>query len=120
MRIPICESLRVARRIVGMIRFSPRTARECVVKAWSNGREQGFHISRLTWDNDSVCVWAVNVAQARSSDSIIVLYGNGNDFDGQTNQMSEEIWEKQKKYFLCNEEAKAAKFITRYLGTGKV
>ena len=116
MRIKECPSLKVARRVVGLIQLPPKIAKECSVSSWSNCREQGLHVERYGGLHGR----AVNVAEARSSDSIFVCYGDSAEFDNQTHQESEAVYKTQSKYFAYNSVWAAAEWIAEYLKTGKV
>jgi len=118
MRIKECPSLKVARRVVGLIQLPARIARECSVSSWSNCKEQGLHITRYALDTGFNR--AVNVAEARSSDSIFICYGDSAEFDNQTHQESEAVYKTQSKYFAYNSVWAAAEWIAEYLKTGKV
>jgi len=80
-----------------------------VVSAWSNCREQGYHL-RVMGNIPDLCI---NFAQQRNSNNILVIVGTNSDFDSQTNQPSDELWERAgaTKYFQFYEREKAAIFI---------
>ena len=120
MKIPEHYSLKVARQVVNKIDLPKEIAKDCWVESWSNGREQGLHISRFMSGKNGETDRAINVAQQRWEDNIMVCWGKHSDFDYQTNQESDEVWNHQDKHFKYNEQDKAAKFIARYLSTGKV
>ena len=80
---------------------------EVYVQAWANGREQGYYISYYCGCGDGG--YGVCFAQQRNSDSIVVVWGPVDEFDLQTNQPSEHIWEERRKYF--DEDDEAAVFI---------
>ena len=117
MKIKECPSLRLARQVVNLIQLPSRIAKECSIESWSNCREQGLHVSRYGGVN---LRRAVNVSEARSSDQIFVCYGDSREFNHQTHQESEAIWQHQKKYFDRDARFEAAKWIAGYLETGKV
>ena len=112
-KIDVHPSLVVARKIVLAIeKILPKDiAKTLTLKSWSNGREQGLCLrSHAVGVLDTAS--AIVFAEARSSDSIIIVHGNAFiDFDPQTNQPNEETWEKNRKYFKCGEYSKAAKYI---------
>lgn len=85
---------------------------EIVVQAWSNGREQGYHLSHRIIGNRSYNVFGINFAQQRNSDSILVIYGSIKDFDIQTNHPYETIWKDRKEF---SNDADAANFIIETL-----
>lgn len=83
---------------------------EVVISAFSNGREQGYHLYlRLEGGVDTN---ALSFAQYRTSDDVVVYYGNGNDFDITTNHPTD--WDK-KKFFRYNELDKCVAFIADQL-----
>lgn len=86
---------------------------EIVVQAWSNGREQGYHLSHRIIGNRSYNVFGINFAQQRNSDNIVVVHGSIKDFDIQTNHPSETIWENNRKEF--SNYSDAAEFIIETL-----
>ena len=83
---------------------------EVVVSAFSNGREQGYHL--LLYRDNIRNSNAVSFAQQRTSDDIVVYYGNENDFDITTNHPVD--WDK-KKFFRYNELDKCVAFIADQL-----
>jgi len=122
MRIPVHHSLKVARSVVNKIQVSSKLAHQCSVMSWSNCRAQGLHIMRFSFQKKgepwlSPCV---NIAQSRRSDDILVCYGDSKEFDNQTHQESEHVYRNQSKHFRYDEEDKAAKWIAKYLETGKI
>ena len=111
-KIPIADSLVVARKVVRALeKIIPKElAKDCRVESWSNCREQGLCIKR--WSRDGGFDRRVVVAEARSSDSILVVTGTYCDFDMQTNQPSDEAWHN-RQYFDCGEYELAAKYILK-------
>lgn len=105
-----CESLQVADTVLSALAIIHGEQRENYinVECWANCREQGYHITNLDTDK------AVNVGQCRRSDEIIVGFGKSGDFDNQTNQWSEEVY-NTKKYFKYDEAYNAAEFIHDWL-----
>jgi hypothetical protein len=79
------------------------------IEAWANGREQGYCIKAIA-EADGTDV-AICFAQARSSDSLVVIAGSDREFNGQTNQPSETVWEKNRRHFDDNK--KAAEYIAQ-------
>ena len=73
------------------------------VDCWSNGREQGFHLSRYSHSLEPSL--SLVFAQQRNSDMVLVVAGTSRDFDVTTNQPSDEIWETGRKEFNHDEEA---------------
>lgn len=79
------------------------------IEAWANCREQGYCIKVYSkeWDNNI----AICFAQYRSSDSTVVVSGPAREFNNQTNQPSERVWEKNNRHFKVDEDKKAAEYI---------
>ena len=77
------------------------------ISSWSHGREQGFcvvYYNRII--NKSACI-----AECRSSDEILVIVDNSEQFDIQTNQPSESAYENHRAFFRCGNFKEAAKHI---------
>jgi len=89
-------------------------SKDVQITTYSNCREQGLHIiywpENSRWDNRK----AVSVAENRSSDDIVVLYGKQDDFDDNGVMKSEELWETNRKFFAYKDFEGAANFITKY------
>lgn len=87
------------------------------LSVWSNGREQGFYLTRRegTPDGWPALVWA----QYRTSDSIVVIFGDHQEFDITTHMPSEKLWGGESKghmkFFHSDKDHEAAKFIVDYL-----
>ena len=110
MKIPVHYSLKVARAVVAKIDLPKEVAKNCTVESWSNCREQGLCIKK--YDDSSK---AVLIAQQRSSDEILLVCGILRDFDFQTNQPSEELWNIGRVHFDPKDVKKAAKHIEKFL-----
>jgi len=109
MKIPICSSLKVARKVVSKIDLPKEIARNCILESWSNGREQGLCIQNANGHPES---WQkILIAEQRNSDDILVVFGPCIDFDITTNHPSDEVW-KGRMNFRYDEFDKAAQFIT--------
>ena len=120
MKIPVHYSLKVARNVVSKIDLPKEIARGCWVESWSNGREQGLYISRLTIPSNSgkkIVSQGIVIAQQRSSDDILVVCGDAQYFDVQTHQPSDKLWEKEgaRFHFHYKDVEKAAKHIEKFL-----
>lgn len=87
------------------------------LRNWSNGREQGFFLSRQEGAPEEwpALVWG----QYRTSDSTVVVFGRVPDFDITTHQPSGALWGGEEKghmkFFPSDKDAEAAKFIMDYL-----
>jgi hypothetical protein len=86
---------------------------DVTVSAWSNGREQGYHLAAYDRDNRQAKPKALVFAQQRNSDQVLVVYGNQTDFDVTTNMPTEDIWHNSRKDFTAYQDA--AEFILTYL-----
>jgi hypothetical protein len=75
---------------------------------WSNGREQGYSLHLYMGIKNN---FIFNIAQQRSSDGILIIYGNMLDFNITTNQPNDNIWVNNRKDFSYNEILQAAEFI---------
>lgn len=126
-KIEVHHSLVVARNVVKALeKILPKEiAKDCRITSWSNGREQGLCItywfSPIAINHSKKVVFVDNhskkvvFARCRISDSILVVYGTTSDFDHQTNQPSEEVYQKNRIYFNCGDYIGAAKFIKSIL-----
>ena len=113
-KIPVHYSLVVARKVVRRLEkiLPEEIANNCTIESWSNGREQGLCVSFI---NGIVARdWkSILIAQQRCSDNILIIYGNGKDFDISTNGPSERIWNNpdNRIEFHYDEVKEAAKYI---------
>jgi len=78
-------------------------SKDVTVDCWSNGREQGFHLSRYSHSPEPNL--ELVFAQQRNSDMVLVVVGKSLDFDITTNQPSDEIWETGRKEYGHDEDA---------------
>ena len=88
---------------------------EILVKSWSNCREQGYALYAYLRDapsgeSDRVAL----IAMCRNSDSTLVVMGNREDFDIQTNQPNDKVWSNQCHYFPVGWEQEAAKSVLKW------
>jgi hypothetical protein len=117
-KIYVHPSLTVARKVVSALeKILPKNiAKNLILKSWSNGREQGLCLKYTKVDSISVLSSKMIVfSEARSSDQILVMAGDASDFDFQTNQPNDEIWEKYRSYFKSGEYSVAARYILNLL-----
>ena len=114
-KIEVHNSLIVARKVIRALeKIIPRTiAKECSLESWSNGREQGLCLRY--YPVDSFLTKKFCISECRNSDSILVVHGSNNDFDLQTNQPSEEIYQKNRKYFDYQHFDEVARHILNIL-----
>ena len=90
MRIPLHYSLKVAHDVVKKIDLPKEIAGHCTVASWSNCREQGLCIDCSDGPIES---WLkICIAQHRSSDNIVIIYGSYRNFDISTNSPNEAVW----------------------------
>jgi len=82
-----------------------------IISCWSNGREQGYSITTYPEVEGKREGVTVNFSEARSSDQVLVVAGLPREFDYQTHQPSEALWETEgaRRYF--SDDAEAADFI---------
>lgn len=110
MKIPLHHSLKVAHEVVRKIDLPKSVAKHVTIESWSNCREQGLCISVTIGNYEN---WKkIAVAEHRSSDSIIVASGPCSEFDNQTNQMSDKVWEQQR-FFGYGKQDEAAEYIKK-------
>jgi hypothetical protein len=83
--------------------------RTALIQVWSNGREQGFHISLR--DSAAEAERAVVFAEQRSSDQVVVLAGDAIRFDITTNMPDEKLWEEAVHCF--SDDAQAADLVKK-------
>jgi hypothetical protein len=115
-KIPVHHSLMVAHKVIKEVeKIIPKEiAKECSLESWSNCREQGICISYYPLKGFSFS-HKVCIAECRNSDEILVIHGTTDDFDNQTNQPTEETYQKNRKYFRYNDSIGAAKYIVEVL-----
>jgi len=114
-KIEIHSSLLVAHKAVSALeKILPKSiAKDLVIKSWSNGREQGLCLER-SGSVEKIAIDKIVFSEARNSDEILIVYGSRSDFDFQTNQPNDEIWES-RMYFNRNDYSKAAEYIANLL-----
>jgi len=78
------------------------------ISIYENCRERGYNLSRIK-NNKSV-----SFSEYRNSDSIVVYYGNRDNFAFNTNIPDDETYAKAK-YFKCEDYLGAAQSILDYL-----
>ena len=79
---------------------SPLKDKDITVECWANCREQGYHL--IDYKNEK----ALNFAQQRNSDSIVIVAGSSrHDFDTSTNSPSDSAWEKGRVELYPDEKA---------------
>jgi len=87
------------------------------VGAWSNCREQGYHVSA----NGRAAV----IAERRNSDGIRVIVGDAHQFDGQSHMPTDSLWgtfgeeRSTDNTFDIGSEMEAAQTILRWLRGSK-
>ncbi len=101
----------VRKRWDGLPEATRENLRTAVIQTWSNGREQGFHISLR--DSAAEADRAVVFAEQRSSDQVVVLAGDASRFDITTNMPDEKLWDEAVHCFSDDDEA--ADQIMRFL-----
>jgi len=81
------------------------------ISCWSNGREQGYFIDTFPNPEGKCEPMALCFAECRGSDQAMVVVGRTREFDHQTHQPSNDLWEKKgaRRYF--DEDDEAADFI---------
>lgn len=95
---------------------------DATVDTWSNGREQGFHVS-VTFtakkeNASNIRGRGVCFAQQRCSDLLVVIAGDAAEFDITTNMPSEELWASGRFEFYSDKAG--ARAIVDFLLTGDV
>jgi len=110
-------SLVAAEKVLELVKDYLPTAidKDCTLKVWANGREQGFYICRTAYESGVVAV-SVVFAQQRNSDEIVVVAGPPQEFDITTNAPSEKVWESGRKCYATHD--KAARAIVAALKKG--
>lgn len=81
------------------------------IRAWSNGREQGFNLSR----NEPRPSGDLVFAQQRNSDAVLIVMGPSEEFDIQTHQPSEKLWETPGARLVIYDDDMAARAIADFL-----
>lgn len=118
MKIPVHYSLKVARKVVNKINLPKEIAKKCDVLSWSNCREQGLFIRKFEMGKGGKGFGkGVAIAQQRNSEDILVVCGTSTDFDFQTHQPSDELWDRDgaRVHFRYDEVDKAARYIENFL-----
>lgn len=87
-------SLRRATQVLNMVNVDPKHKSLVSVKAFANGREQGYHIQvHSAWGDDNPDCLNLWFAENRNSDEMVMYFGNG------YNDVPTEIMWKSRKYF---------------------
>ncbi len=96
------EILRLLRKELG------RNGRGVTIEAWANCREQGYCLK--VWPVGMVVDRAIGIcfAQERSGDRLTVITGPILEFNNQTNQPSEKLWENRRGF---SDNGEAARYI---------
>lgn len=88
---------------------------DVTVGAFTNCREQGFHISKCIF-NDGLDIRGVSFSESRNSDGIRVYFGN--KFEHLHNMpKTEDMWDNYE-CFDCEEFENASEFIIKFLDKG--
>ena len=95
---------------LGVLKHVKLKRDDVFVQAYSNCREQGLFLTNLFSQGSRGCSFAEN----RSSDDIIVQFGERDDFDDY-GVLSEDKYGTNKKYFQCGEHEQAGAFVTTWL-----
>ena len=117
MRVKRYRSIIVADKVLSEFKKIARKTKStqpyegyCMIDLYSNGREQGYSIIRLSYDRKgrtSQCVFSEN----RNSDSIVVYTGTELlDFGSSSQIPSEKVYDN-RHYFNHNEHKQAAQYI---------
>ena len=118
MRITRHYSLLTADKVLAALRKVKRPTlpkgSEIRIAAWSNCREQGYHLRYFATDDSEPL--AVVVAQQRNSDKILVVAGTPYEFDIQTNQPSEVAWDGRVEFHAGEYEATARYIVSIFSG----
>jgi hypothetical protein len=121
MKVEMHEGLLVTEAVLRCLRKirKPRLPEgtDVWVSAWSNCREQGYHIRAHRVG--SMPSRAVCVAECRNSDEIVVVAGDASAFDFQTNQPNDFAWAHNRTSFRRGRYDEAARHIAGVL-TGTV
>ena len=113
MRISKDSKLGVAMSVLRKIDVK---ANDVGIDMYSNCREQGFFVTSFHKNcPDILNRRAVSFAENRNSDDIIVQFGNKNDFNDYGIFKSDEMYEKNKKYFRYDDAEGAAEFVSKWL-----
>lgn len=110
--IPLKQNLQVATAVLAVVNTilnDDDQVDRFHVEAYSNGREQGYHIRG--WADDIGCEGlGISFSENRNSDHIVVYTGKSSSFSMQGNVPQEGVY-KNAKYFEYGEYYKAASFI---------
>jgi hypothetical protein len=101
-KIEKSENLKHADRILAQVRKIWPKQWAGRLKCWSNGREQGYWLQATIIDDKRYGRAACVFSEGRSCDGALVVIGPPDEFDVQTNQPSDALWEDHKnsrRYF---------------------
>lgn len=90
-----------ADRILREVRKIWPKAWEGWLKCWANGREQGYWIQASLWLKTARGAAACVFSEGRSCDGALIVVGRPTEFNYQTNQPSEKLWDDPtcRQYF---------------------
>lgn len=86
---------------------SDASTRYATVKAYGNGREQGYNVSVRT---GAINVRTVIFSESRGSDSIVVYTSKA-----WTDELTDDMWENHARYFDYKDYAGAAAYCFKFL-----
>ncbi len=114
MRIPFKENMAVAQKILARVQrigLPKELAERGSVEAYSNGREQGYHINV----REKGGFRGVSFSENRNSDSIVIYFANEcTDFSMQGNVPDEKVY-RNATYMNPGDYDGAARFIIDFL-----
>ena len=91
---------------------------QTVLRAFANGREQGYHLS---YQNDFLSgnpPRGVSFSENRNSDEIVAYFGFS--FSDAGNLISEKEFETGRRFYKNNKARKVAEDILKFFETGKL
>lgn len=103
--LKFCQNMAVANAVLAVVNCAEEMP-EFYVEAYSNGREQGYHIKGWV-DGQHV---GMSFSEYRNTDSIVVYLGGSTDFSMHGNSPDEKAW-KAARHFKPGRYDLAAEYI---------
>ena len=115
MSIEYCSSILHSMNVINLLKCQLRERDDvCLwIESFANGREQGFCIRSGYSKGNKACI----VTEARGSDSILLIPGDGSkDIDPCKNQVTrEDVYFKNREYYESDQKA-ANRILEFFLG----
>lgn len=102
--------MEVAEAVLSVLRVLCPEDLDLAYQAYSNGREQGYHITGPHSRH-------VSFSEYRNTDDIVIYYGVTGEFDMAGNIPNEKVYKKQQKGFPYSRFVEAASFVIDWMNS---